>query len=123
MKGLALIGRTSGRGTWNIISWHSPHSMTWSWILSVSLPRSGEGRWLHAYRYRNNDRCLQWGFQIARIGVRWHQQRPMWYRDLYQRKRDQFDHLEQAIEHSSQEGPPPRSPFTPTIIDGGRSVH
>lgn len=120
MKGLTLLGRTNDRRTFNIAAWHSPHSMTWSWIVSLSLPRGDEGRWLHFSAYRTNV-GLQWILQVARVGLRFHRQRPMWYRDLYERKRDQLDGIEQAVQHAGQH--PPRSPFTPTVIEGGQSLH
>ena len=91
MKGLMFFTRCSGEGCWNLASFHSPHSMTWSWVLSFRLPRSrDEGRWFHFSRYRSND-GLQWWLQIARISISWHRQRPMWYRDCYMRLRDKQD--------------------------------
>src|SRR5690242_3536459 len=100
MKGLALLRRTNDRRCWNIASWHSPHSLTWSWILSLSFPRAGEGRWLHYSGYRSNV-GYQWCLQVARVALRWHRQRPMWYRDMWQRRRDELDGIEQAVAHSN----------------------
>lgn len=82
MKGLSLFRRTSNKGCWNIAAFHSPHSLTWSWILSFSLPTKGSGRWLGFHRWQTNDGG-QWLLQVARCALQWHRQRPMWYRDLY----------------------------------------
>lgn len=93
MTGLKLPSRTSCRSTWNLASYHSPHSLTWSWVVSFSFFRGDERRvrplW---FAYRTND-GLQWGFRIPWLGiVQWHRQRPMYYRDLYRRERDERDH-------------------------------
>jgi hypothetical protein len=117
MQGLKLFTRTSGRRCWNIASFHSPHSLTWSWILSLSLPRGDEGRWLHFARWQTNQ-GRQWCLQIARCGLQWHRQRPMWFRDCYYRLRDKQDGL-----LPPDERPLPHQ-ITPTIIgDGGQSLH
>jgi len=121
MKGLKFFSRTSGKGCWNLASFHSPHSMTWSWILSFSLPRSrDEGRWLYFSHYRSNV-GLEWSLQVARTCLRWHRQRPMWYRDCYMRLRDKQDGLlppeDRPLPHS------PHSPPSLTVMDGGQSLH
>lgn len=117
-NGLALFTKTSGRRCWNVASFHSPHSLTWSWILSFSLPRADEGRWLHFISWRTN--CgRQWLLQVARCALQWHTQRPMWFRDSYYRLRDQRDGLlgeDRPLPHTL---PPP---IVPTV-DGGQSVH
>lgn len=123
MKGLRFFQRTSGRGSWNIASYHSPHSLTWRWLVGFSLFRGGEARarplW---WSYRDNN-GLQWGFRVPWLGiVRWSQQRPMWFRDLYYRNRDEVDGLRAELSEP-RPNTPPRSPFQPTVIDGGQSVH
>lgn len=94
MRGLSLFSKTSSPRTFNLASWHSPHSMTWSWILSIS--RSSEETnvlWPIFMPYRTNG-GLQFVLRIPFIAlVHWHRQRPMWYRDLYNRKRDEQDGL------------------------------
>jgi hypothetical protein len=118
MKGLRLFSRTSDQRSWNLASFHSPHSLTWSWILSFRLPRGDEGRWLGFHRWQTNDGG-QWLLQIARCALQWHRQRPMWYRDLHARCRDELD----TLEDFSRRPAPARSPFKPTVIDGGQSLH
>lgn len=89
--GLALFTRTNDRGLWNVASFHSPHSITWSWILSFRFPKKGQGRWLpffHSYRGNNG---LQWHVAFAKCGIQWQRQNPMWYRDVLNRKRDRED--------------------------------
>lgn len=41
--GLSVFRKTSGDRHWNLLSRHWPHRLCWSWIISASLPRSGEG--------------------------------------------------------------------------------
>jgi hypothetical protein len=116
MQGLKFFTRTSDRRCWNLASYHSPHSLTWSWILSLSLPRPGEGRWFHFYRTRNNT-GLHWLLQIARIALRWQTQRPMFYRDMYYRLRDKKD------EALGEDRPLPHALPSLSVIDGGQSLH
>lgn len=119
-NGLALFSRTSGRRHWNIASFHSPHSMTWHWILSFGLPQPGSGRWLHFARWKTN--CgPQWLLQVAKCSLQWHVQQPMWYRDCYYRLRDKMDARlgdDRPLPHTM---PPPNSPFN--VVDGGSSRH
>ncbi len=90
MRGLKFFTRTSDQRCWNVASYHSPHSLTWSWILSFSLPRGDSGRWLGFWTYEDNA-GRQWGLQIARCEVQWRGQQPMWYRDLYIRSCDEAE--------------------------------
>lgn len=93
LPGFAAFRRTSGRRHWNLASYHSPHSLTWRWLLSFSLPRSrDEGRWL-GFWYSPNNNGVQVYFQIARCCLHVSTQRPMWYRSLYARARDEADQL------------------------------
>lgn len=122
MKGLAIMSRTSDPRTLNLASFHSPHSLTWSWILLFHRPRADEGRWLHFSSWRTN--CgRQWCLQIARHALQWHRQQPMWFRDLWQKARDENDALKYQTRTPRLPGPPPRSPFNPVVIDGGSSLH
>lgn len=85
-NGLHFFTRTSDRRCWNIAAFHSPHSLTWSWILSFSYD-GGRIR-PHWYGYKDNN-GLQWGFRIPLIGfIRWSRQQPMWFRDLYHRREE-----------------------------------
>lgn len=108
VAGLSLLRRTSNRRTINLASWHSPHSLTWSWILSASwsLPsyerpvwnwsRVGPHRFYGArvgsiasvYLCRDNG-GRQWGLCLLGARLNWSRQRPMWFRDLYRRQCDE----------------------------------
>lgn len=115
--GLNFFTKTSQRGCWNIASYHNPHSMTWSWIVSFARFRGDEARvrplW---FSYRTNG-GLQWGFRIPFFGiVSGHRQRPMYFRDLYYRLRDERD-------FSKPEKPPARQVPIHSIGDGGRALH
>lgn len=121
-NGLALFSRTNSKGCWNIASFHSPHSLTWRWILTFRRFAPGEFRvWPIGTAYRDNN-GLQWWVRLPFVGyLQWQQQRPMWFRDLWQRLRDERDGL---IKPEPDDTPPPdRSPFVPTVIDGGQSIH
>lgn len=111
MGALTLLRWDSGRSLL-LASWHSPHSLTWSWILRatwsspeyarpmrvwsrVGPHRSygfGIGSLIHAYLMRDNG-GWQWGLILLGVGLTWSRQRPMWFRDLYRRLRDDIDGL------------------------------
>lgn len=100
MRGLSFFQRTNVQKSWNVISFHSRHSLTWSWILSFSVFRGDEARvrplW---YSYRDNQ-GLQWGFRIPYVGlVRWSRQQPMFYRDLCWREWERRDRETLARAH------------------------
>lgn len=105
---LSLLVPTSCRRTLSLASWHSSHSLTWRWALSITrqpfmLPRPhafansvgfgvGFGQLLSFSAYRTNG-----GWQ-PNVSLLWHsldfrQQRPMWFRDMWQRAADQRDGL------------------------------
>lgn len=95
MKGLRLFARTSCPHSINLASYHSPHSLTWSWILSVAF----DGIWKHHdkpklrmgfHPYRTNG-GLQIVLTIPGFVFQWHRQREMWFRDLRQRERHERD--------------------------------
>ena len=121
MNGLKFFSRPSGKCYWDIASYHSPHSMTWSWILSFNLPRSrDEGRWLYFSRHRNNA-GMEGSLQVARMCLRWHRQRPIWYRDCYKLLRDKQDGLlppeDRVLPHSTN------SPPSTAVTDGEHVLH
>jgi hypothetical protein len=106
--GLAIFQRTNSRGLINLASWHSPHSLTWRWILSAnwrggSLWRphcfasrhdyggkapahwclaAGVGR-LGAARISRDNNGIGWDVSLLGVSLQWSSQRPMWFRDLY----------------------------------------
>lgn len=88
--GLKLFSQTSDRYTFNLAAFHSPHSLTWSWIVAFTRPRCpDEGRWLGAWTYKNNG-GRQFGFQIMRCQLTFRRQRPMFYRTLWQRENEAY---------------------------------
>lgn len=119
IRGLTIFSRESGQRSWTIASWHSPHSLTWRWGVSFRMFVADEWRvrplW---WSYRDNN-GLQWGARIPWLGIiDWHQQHPMWFRDLWQRLRDQRD----GLIPREEEPPPPARVFRPVVIDGGQSL-
>lgn len=94
--GLAVMRRTSDRRAFNLMSFHSPHSLTWSWILSANFDaatRRGDGGLrfgLHPYRTNGG---LQIVFTLPWLCLQWHRQQPMFYRDMWRRQRDLADGL------------------------------
>lgn len=94
LNGLKFFVRTNVPLSWNVASFHSRHSLTWSWILSFGFFRGDAPRvrpiW---YAYRDNN-GLQWGFRIPWVGlVRWSRQQPMWYRDICRAEWERRDNL------------------------------
>lgn len=114
IRGLRLLRRDSGHGLL-LASWHSPHSLTWSWILRAGWGRPeyaspiriwsragehrtygfGVGSLLHAYAMRHNG-GWQWGLIVLGAGLHWSRQQPMWFRDLYRRACDERDGMRKA---------------------------
>lgn len=98
---LSLFTRTSGSGI-NIAAWHSPHSLTWRWLLGAGFQRiefaKPRGMWkndgyfitragsigslLSGYAMRHNG-GWQFGLTVLGLALSFSQQRPMWFRDLY----------------------------------------
>lgn len=117
MNGLAFFRKTSSLTTWNLASFHSPHSLTWSWILSFSRDGYSERRfWPLIMPYRSNQ-GMQCVIRLPFIGlIQWHRQQPMWFRDLYRRLRDEQDGL---VWRPNDEPPPPYV----TVTDVSRAVH
>lgn len=87
MIGLSFFKRTNCQRTWNIASFHSPHSLTWSWVLGFSKFGSDEARvGPLLYSYRDNH-GLEWSLRIPFVGfIHWHRQHEMWFRDLFYRQ-------------------------------------
>jgi hypothetical protein len=94
-----LLKRTSDRRTVNLASYHSRHSLTWSWILSATAdgawrkPCGGLRIGVHPYRTNGG---LQVVVTLPGLVFHWHRQRPIWYRDLYRRARDREHEREWA---------------------------
>lgn len=122
IPGFAAFKRTSSRTTWNVASFHSPHSLTWSWVLSLRRQPlftfrpwaqfhgghfpgfgAGFGQFISFHAYRNNG-----GWQIG-WSLLWHEfhrssQRPMWFKDIVQSQWDDAGTgLSNGIERLAQE--------------------
>lgn len=125
IRGLSLFAKTNSRGCYNIASWHSPHSMTWSWVLSLSLPRRGQGRFFHFATFRST-LPTQWHLQLMWFTLSWLRQNPMWYRDTYHKLNDEQAQRERRLwlcddhPHKLHDLPPPIPAAT---VDGGLSRH
>jgi hypothetical protein len=102
-RALQLFRRTNSPRHINIASYHSPHSLTWSWILCVTI----DGIWRYpppplATRkglrfgfspYRTNG-GLQWVLALPFVTVGWRRQKEMWFRDMFYRAREREEELE-----------------------------
>jgi hypothetical protein len=117
VPGFAALKRTSSKRSWNLASYHSPHSLTWRWLISVSFgnmftrPRiymtpvdhyPGMKNPFVAFAFNigiagasasTNNYGWQFAAWMFGIHVHFSQQQPMWYRDLYHRARDEADQL------------------------------
>lgn len=119
MKGLRFFSRTSDQRCFNLAAFHSPHSLTWRWVISFSFFKADERRVRPLWWGYQTNTGSHWGVRIPFVGmITGMTQRPIWYRDLYMRLRDERD---MAAYQRSIEEPPPRGPLT--IIDGGKAVH
>jgi hypothetical protein len=76
MQGLKLIHRTNSPRCWNLASYHPQHSLTWRWVLSLTLPAHDQVRWFFFHRYRDSG-GLSWHLSIAKFELAWHTQQPM----------------------------------------------
>lgn len=105
---LTLFSRTSDRKTISLAYWHSPHSLTWRWALSlrrhqvmwpkpVALRNSvgfgaGLGPLLSFHAYRTNG-GWQWDVSLLWHGLSFSRQRPMWFKDMIRREWDEAETL------------------------------
>ncbi len=90
MKGLKFFARTSDPARINLASWHSPHSLTWRWIVAWARFKGDERR-AHWRLIRNNN-GIQLHLLVPWIGrLELHTQRPMWYRDLRSSRDEEHD--------------------------------
>lgn len=145
IPGFSAFRRTSSKRSWNLASYHSPHSLTWRWLANLSLgsmvarprlymsPREtfmGAISPFPAFAFnigiagasasKNN---YGWQFAAWMFGIHVHfsQQAPMWYRDLYHRARDEADQLSGRAwfsdKHPNKVPVPPRATVsTPAAI-------
>lgn len=114
---LKLFSRTSERDTFNLASYHSPHSLTWRWIVSFYRPRLDRGRWRPMWNLLRHNSGGQAYFGMLKLGFRFHWQRPMWFRDLYMSKRDEEDHARyqrSTFDYAAQQ---------PDVTEGSKALH
>jgi len=119
MSGLTFFDKTSQQGCWNIASYHSPHSLTWRWILSFQRFRSDEGRLWPIIMFDRHNTGTHTFVRIPWVGMLLlSTQRPMWFRDMWRHDRDVRDGL---IKDDDDTPPPPSRPTI--VVDGGKSLH
>ncbi len=94
----------------SIAYFHSPHSLTWRWSLSVGT----HPRWRpFASRWANPNGSGSVYLGACRLMLHFNWQQPMWYRDLYMRMRDERDQLDGMMwlpdnhPHKVHRPPPP----------------
>lgn len=88
MQGLRFFTKTNSPGALNIVSWHSPHSLTWRWFLSLRrMPRAQrKGPWFRK-RPKGTRWQVAWVVRIPLFGtLSLFTQEPMWYRDMWRRR-------------------------------------
>jgi hypothetical protein len=105
MNGLRFFTRTNDRRLWDIACWHSPHSLTWRWILSLRLGRPtwrphltrnsavfsiGLGS-AFSFWISGDNNGIAWSASVLGASLLWQTQAPMWWRDIYRRERDERD--------------------------------
>ncbi|MGB6080238.1 MAG: hypothetical protein WBF99_12340 [Xanthobacteraceae bacterium] len=95
--GLAVLRRAGDQRTLNLLSYHSPHSLTWSWVLSLQIDRIAWNEHANRLRfglhpYRTNQ-GLQIAFLMPWLCLQWHRQQPTFYREMWRRQRDLADGL------------------------------
>lgn len=93
-NGLAVFQKTSSEWMWNIASFHSPHSLTWRWSLSVAIGGWETRRFWPMVMWHGQNGYVTRLLRIPFVAMfRMSTQPPMWYRDLYMRRRDEADRL------------------------------
>lgn len=108
MASLTLFGKTN-QPRHRIIAWHSPHSLTWRWSLWIGFERPRLRPYLAPHRLPGppgRKGLLQWHAHVFGLRLSFHQQEPMWFRDMYWRQRDRLDQLDGMLWKS--EGQPNR---------------
>lgn len=75
--GLKVFERTNAPWCWNIAAYHSPRSLTWSWLLSFSLFRKDENRVWPLYQRHSIGQTV-WTLRLPFVGLlRWAAQEQM----------------------------------------------
>lgn len=97
---LSLLSKTSSRRTFNIASWHSRHSLVWSWCVSVSVDRSWRkpnGRLRFGVSSRTHNLGGEWVLIVPFLILRRSWQHEMWFKDMFRRKSDECEQLERKV--------------------------
>lgn len=103
---LSLFAKTSSRRSFNLAAYHSPHSLTWSWVLSLNFDRSwrkANGWPRFAVSIYSTNGGPQWAVVLPFVSLNWHRQREMWFRDLFHRTREREDALERTVSRLRRE--------------------
>jgi len=115
---LSLLSRTSDSKTISLAYWHSPHSLTWRWGLSLrrhplawTKPYvhrntvgfgAGLGTLLSFHAYHTNG-GWQWGLCALWHGLHFDQQRPMWFKDMFERVSRERDEAQRDLRKAQRE--------------------
>lgn len=97
---LRLLAPTNSKRTFNLASYHSRHSLTWSWILSLSFSgawRKPDGRLRFAFTPWGTNTGRQWMLVLPFVALQWHRQHEMWFREMFYRVRAREDQLEREV--------------------------
>lgn len=98
--GLKLLAPTNSKRRVNLASYHSRHSLTWSWILSLAVSgawRKPNGRLRFGFSPWRTNCGGQWVLVLPFVELHWHRQRPMWFRDMFHRAREREEALERKV--------------------------
>ena len=88
LGGFSIFERdNTGSRLW--AAYHSPHSLTWRWTAWIRK-RDEMPQWFK-FRHDRNNTGGDWIFCLFRLVFSFNTQRPMWYRDLYRRAKEQAD--------------------------------
>lgn len=107
---LTLFSRTSDRRVFELAGWHSPHSLTWLWVLSLHRQCLA---WPKPYLLRGSGLSIGLGQLVGlhvshstagwhwSVSLLWHAlyftpQKPMWFKDMWQRANEERDALRGA---------------------------
>lgn len=97
---LKLLAPTNSKQTFNLAAYHSRHSLTWSWILSLSFSgawRKPDGRLRLAFSPWKANTGGQWVLVVPFVALQWHRQHEMWFREMFYRAREREDALERQV--------------------------
>jgi hypothetical protein len=87
MSALRLFHRDNGGGI-VLAAWHSSHSITWRWFLSVRgiISRTGEPRFKFLWHRSRHNCGSSTIVRLPFLRFDWQTQHPMWFRDVWRRE-------------------------------------